>query len=187
MEKTPSSRTTNWRERRRLPSRLRAQGAGLEAAGGHSPSFGRHRGSHKSTDEACERGGHGGLEAQATSRSAATLGRTTRALPPLPLADWEDTKETLHRYCQIAGKVRMEYSPYRNRWWHITLFVTFWSSGVVRAYFLYRLLANSLAYITCSKRTLSAASPSTARKRSAGFLVIGDRDGTTTPWPRASS
>src|SRR3712207_78984 len=30
--------------------------------------------------------------------------RTARALPPLPLDEWEDTKETLHRYCQIAGK-----------------------------------------------------------------------------------
>src|SRR5829696_130489 len=49
---------------------------------------------------------------------------TSWALPPLPLDDWEDTKETLHRYCQIAGKVRMEYSPYRNHWWHVTLYVT---------------------------------------------------------------
>ena len=49
---------------------------------------------------------------------------TARALPPLPLDDWEDTKETLHRYCQIAGKVRMELSPFRNHWWHVTLYVT---------------------------------------------------------------
>ena len=40
------------------------------------------------------------------------------------MKEWEDTKETLHRYCQIAGKVRMEYSPYRNHWWHVTLYVT---------------------------------------------------------------
>ena len=45
-------------------------------------------------------------------------------LPPLPLKEWEDTKETLHRYCQIAGKVRMEYSPYRNHWWNVTLYVS---------------------------------------------------------------
>ncbi len=32
--------------------------------------------------------------------------------------------ETLHRYCQIVGKVRMEYSPNRNHWWHVTLYVT---------------------------------------------------------------
>jgi hypothetical protein len=47
-----------------------------------------------------------------------------RALPPLALDEWEDTKETLHRYCQIVGKVRMELSPFRNHWWHVTLYVT---------------------------------------------------------------
>ena len=46
------------------------------------------------------------------------------ALQPLPLEEWEDTRETLHRYCQITGKVRMEYSPYRNHWWHVTHYVT---------------------------------------------------------------
>src|SRR5215217_7663837 len=46
------------------------------------------------------------------------------ALPPLPLEDWKDTKETLHRYAQIVGKVRLEYSPFRNHWWHVPLYVT---------------------------------------------------------------
>ena len=45
-------------------------------------------------------------------------------LPPLPLEEWEDTKETLHRYCQIVGKIRMELSPPRNHWWHVTLYMT---------------------------------------------------------------
>ena len=45
-------------------------------------------------------------------------------LPPLPLEEWEGTKETLHRYCQIVGKIRMGLSPFRNHWWHVTLYVT---------------------------------------------------------------
>jgi hypothetical protein len=49
---------------------------------------------------------------------------TPPTLPPLPLEEWEDTKETLHRYCQIVGKVRLKYTPYRNHWWHVTLYVT---------------------------------------------------------------
>jgi len=44
--------------------------------------------------------------------------------PALPLDEWEDTKETLHRYVQIVGKVRLEYSPFRNHWWHVPLYVT---------------------------------------------------------------
>ena len=45
-------------------------------------------------------------------------------LPPLPLEEWEETKETLHRYAQVVGKVRMELSPRINHWWHVTLYVT---------------------------------------------------------------
>ena len=45
------------------------------------------------------------------------------ALPPLPLEEWKDTKESLHRYVQIVGKVRLEYSPFRNHWWHVPFYV----------------------------------------------------------------
>jgi hypothetical protein len=44
--------------------------------------------------------------------------------PPLPYAAWEPTKQTLHRYTQIVGKVRMALTPPRNHWWHVTLYVT---------------------------------------------------------------
>ena len=44
-------------------------------------------------------------------------------LPPLPLESWEPTKDTLHLWTQIVGKVRMAVSPPRNHWWHTTLYV----------------------------------------------------------------
>ena len=50
--------------------------------------------------------------------------RAGSVFPPLPLEEWEDTKETLHRYAQIVGKLRLEYSPFRNHWWHVPLYVT---------------------------------------------------------------
>ena len=43
--------------------------------------------------------------------------------PELPYADWKPTKQTLHRYAQIVGKVRMALVPFRNHWWHVTLYV----------------------------------------------------------------
>lgn len=49
-------------------------------------------------------------------------------LPPLPLAEWEPTKETLHRFVQIVGKIRLAAAPPANHWWHATLAVT--SRGV---------------------------------------------------------
>lgn len=37
--------------------------------------------------------------------------------PPIPLDAWRETKETLHRYAQIVGKVRLARSSPRNHWW----------------------------------------------------------------------
>jgi Family of unknown function (DUF5996) len=50
--------------------------------------------------------------------------RAGLAFPPLPLEEWVESKETLHRYAQIVGKVRLEYSPFRNHWWHVPLYVS---------------------------------------------------------------
>ncbi len=44
--------------------------------------------------------------------------------PPLPLEEWEDTKNTLHRFAQIVGKIRLVSAPHANHWWHVTLYVT---------------------------------------------------------------
>ena len=46
------------------------------------------------------------------------------AWPALPLADWKPTYETLHRYTQIVGKVRLALSPMLNHYWHVALYVT---------------------------------------------------------------
>jgi len=46
------------------------------------------------------------------------------AWPPLPYEDWKPTKETLHRYTQMVGKLRMSLMPFRNHWWHVTLYVS---------------------------------------------------------------
>lgn len=45
------------------------------------------------------------------------------AWPPLPLAEWLDTRDTLHMWTQIVGKVRMALSPPVNHWWHVTLYL----------------------------------------------------------------
>jgi hypothetical protein len=44
--------------------------------------------------------------------------------PALPYETWRDTCQTLHLWTQIAGKVRMELSPFLNHWWHVTFSVT---------------------------------------------------------------
>ena len=44
-------------------------------------------------------------------------------LPELHLADWRPTKDTLHLYAQIVGKVRLATTAPRNHWWNVPLYV----------------------------------------------------------------
>ena len=44
--------------------------------------------------------------------------------PSLRLADWKPTCETLHRYSQILGKIRLALAPPLNHWWHVPLYVS---------------------------------------------------------------
>jgi hypothetical protein len=46
------------------------------------------------------------------------------AWPPLPYEDWKSSKQTLHRFAQMVGKLRMALVPFRNHWWHATLYVS---------------------------------------------------------------
>lgn len=50
--------------------------------------------------------------------------RIEETWPPLPIAEWEDTRATLHLWTQIVGKVRMTQSAWMNHSWHVTLYVT---------------------------------------------------------------
>jgi len=43
--------------------------------------------------------------------------------PALPLAEWRETCETLHRWTQIVGKVRLALTPLVNHWWNVPLYV----------------------------------------------------------------
>jgi hypothetical protein len=44
-------------------------------------------------------------------------------LPELPLEAWEPTRDTLHLWCQIVGKVKLASTPPRNHWWNVPLYV----------------------------------------------------------------
>ncbi|HEY7068428.1 MAG TPA: DUF5996 family protein [Chloroflexota bacterium] len=51
-------------------------------------------------------------------------GAGSEAWPALPLAAWQDTYATLHRWTQVVGKIRLALSPPVNHWWHTALYVT---------------------------------------------------------------
>jgi hypothetical protein len=45
-------------------------------------------------------------------------------LPDLPFESWRPTKETLHRFAQVVGKVALAKGIRRNHWWHMTFRLT---------------------------------------------------------------
>ncbi|WP_328459267.1 DUF5996 family protein [Streptomyces sp. NBC_00448] len=50
---------------------------------------------------------------------------THQAVPPWPqlrVEDWVDTRETLHMWVQIVGKIRLAHAPLLNHWWQVTLY-----------------------------------------------------------------
>jgi Family of unknown function (DUF5996) len=44
--------------------------------------------------------------------------------PALCYADWKDTRDTLHLWTQVVGKVRLALTPWLNHSWHVPLYVT---------------------------------------------------------------
>ena len=49
---------------------------------------------------------------------------TARRWPRLKVGDWADTRDTLHMWTQIVGKIRLSQAPLINHWWQVTLYVS---------------------------------------------------------------
>jgi Family of unknown function (DUF5996) len=47
----------------------------------------------------------------------------SRVLPALPYDEWRQTKDTLHLWAQIVGKVKLASTPPDNHWWNVPLYV----------------------------------------------------------------
>jgi hypothetical protein len=48
----------------------------------------------------------------------------TEHWPTIPLSGWQDTRDTLHLYTQVVGKIRLANEPLVNHWWNSTLYLT---------------------------------------------------------------
>ncbi|MEU2112804.1 DUF5996 family protein [Streptomyces sp. NPDC019507] len=44
--------------------------------------------------------------------------------PALRVADWTATRDTLHMWMQIVGKIRLAHAPLLNHWWQVTSYVS---------------------------------------------------------------
>ncbi|MGH7580387.1 MAG: DUF5996 family protein [Gemmatimonadales bacterium] len=59
-----------------------------------------------------------------TDPSAIADRRQARPWPTLPLMEWQDTLDTLHRWLQVVGKTRLALAPPVNHCWQVTLYLT---------------------------------------------------------------
>ena len=51
--------------------------------------------------------------------------KTAAALwPSLPYQEWKDTRDTLHLWMQIVGKVKLKLNAFLNQWWEVAFEVT---------------------------------------------------------------
>ena len=53
-----------------------------------------------------------------------TLDPSLDPWPDLPYAAWQATRDTLHLWTQIVGKIRLVETPWLNHSWHVTLHLT---------------------------------------------------------------
>jgi Family of unknown function (DUF5996) len=44
--------------------------------------------------------------------------------PALPLDEWQETRDALHLWSQVVGKVRLALEPMLNHWWQVPLYVS---------------------------------------------------------------
>jgi hypothetical protein len=61
------------------------------------------------------------------ARMAAVMTETDLPIagwPSLRLEEWRDTRNTLHRWTQVVGKIRMTLTPLTNHWWNVPLYVS---------------------------------------------------------------
>ncbi len=56
--------------------------------------------------------------------STPDTGPSAGTWPSLRVEDWTDTRETLHMWLQIVGKLRLAEAPMLNHWWQATFYVT---------------------------------------------------------------
>jgi hypothetical protein len=53
-----------------------------------------------------------------------TSSRHNEIWPELPVDEWTDTRDTLHMWTQVVGKIRMAQEPLVNHWWQVPLYVS---------------------------------------------------------------
>lgn len=58
------------------------------------------------------------------TRTDQQTGTPMKEWPALRVADWTETRDTLHMWTQVVGKIRLALAPMVNHWWQVPLYVS---------------------------------------------------------------
>jgi len=92
--------------------------------------------------------------------------------PSLPLAEWQDTHDTLHMWLQIVGKTRLALSPKQNHWRHVPLYVS--SRGLTTSPIPYGSLSFEVEFDFIDHRLIVATSDETIRETALRPQAVAD-------------
>jgi hypothetical protein len=86
--------------------------------------------------------------------------------PALPVRDWQATRDTVHLWTQVVGKIRLALAPSENHWWNVPLYVN--AVGLTTSLMPYRGIGVEMARCQrCSTAALSTGSAATYRRMNA--------------------
>jgi hypothetical protein len=81
--------------------------------------------------------------------------------PHVRVDDWTQTRDTVHMWTQIVGKIRMAHAPMLNHWWQVTLYVT--PRGLTTSTIPYRRGAFDIEFDFCDHQLHIRSSDGSAR------------------------
>src|SRR5690606_20848165 len=71
-----------------------------------------------------ERSGVTAANVRRATRKDGVMTTSGDVWPAIPVAEWADTRDTLHLYTQVVGKVRLASEPHSNHWWNVPLYLS---------------------------------------------------------------
>lgn len=92
--------------------------------------------------------------------------------PALRVADWEPTRDTLHMWTQVVGKVRLAHAPLVNHWWQVPLYVS--ARGLTTSAIPYRTRVFDIEFDLCGHRLVIRDSTGASREFPLAPMSVAD-------------
>lgn len=90
--------------------------------------------------------------------------------PALRVADWTATRDTVHMWTQVVGKIRMAHAPMLNHWWQVPLYVS--SRGLTTSSIPYGSRTFDIEFDFCNHRLVIRVGDGSSRMIDLGRMSV---------------